>query len=223
MSTYCPTSEVEDLLPPNSVGTGDDQITAALLAEYVTAGSDGVNDWLAHLYWPFTNYSASPPASPPRDIRVASAHLAASLAYAKLRSLNANVDDSEEAKHRASAIAIISPYADRKQQIAPISTSQLLHSASWGDGDPLTTNQAYLTVTEAEIIIDSATIANYIYGDDFIVYYLTNHRRWVVERYDSAIGSATSPSGDTITFEYSLLKKRESVTPGIRSIDLLRG
>jgi hypothetical protein len=140
-----------------------------------------------------------------------------------LQSLNANLDESLQTQRFEKAEALLKPYIEQTQQIAPVSTSQLLHSTSWGDGDPLTTSQAYLTVTEAEIVIDSCTIANYIYGTDFVVYYLPNHRRYVAEKYDSSIGTAVSPSGDTITFEYSFLKKRETVTPGIRQIEIIRG
>lgn len=224
MSTYCPASEVQDLLPPNSVGTGSGRITTAQLATCVTAGSDYVNAQLAHLYWPFTDYSASPATTPPYVVRRAAAYFGAAEALYLLRQVNEGLEESDTAAARKIALEMLKEYADGTRQIAPVTTTQVLNSVDWGDGDPLTTNQAYLTATECEIIVDSATISNYIYGEDFIVYYLTNHRRWVIERYDSAIGSAVLPAtGTTISFEYSFLKKRETVTAGIRQGRLLRG
>jgi hypothetical protein len=224
MSTYCPASEVQDLLPPNSVGTDADQITTAQLATCVTAGSDHVNAQLAHLYWPFTDYAASPAATPPWIVRRSAAYFGASEALYLLRQVNDGLGASDAAQARAYALEMLKPFIEGVQQIGPETATDTIKNTSWGDGDPYSSDEAPLSIANGDYVPGSARFpaaTDYVLGEDFFISYKAGRRAWVITRGDSTIGN--DGTGDILTYEVTRLKKRETVTTGNRSCRLLRG
>jgi len=202
--SYGPDSEIQNLLPPDSVGTGAGQITTAQLATANTAGSALVDSDLAHLYWPFTAYVASPAQSPPWVVRQASWYYGAGHAYRFLQMANALDEGDPATQMFAQGKALLDPFISGRQIIPPENYSQSIESGDWGDGDPLNTNQAYLDKTSVEIVPESGQISGYEYGIDFQIYYLVKERKWVIERLDSTISVAT------LTYDFSYLRSVRS-------------
>ena len=225
MSSYLPPSELTDLLP-SSHG-----LDAGQLAECITVGSEFVDSSLAHLYWtPFTDYSASPAATPPYVVRKAAVYFAASEAYHKMAALNLLDDDSGAAKRcRDAALEILEPFIKGEQQLAPETATDTLISTSWGDGDPYSSDQAPLSISGGEYVEGSARFSSatdWQLGIDFWINYYAPRRQWVITRGDSTIGDGTGApgdAGDVLTYSVSRLRKRESVQPGIQSVELFRG
>lgn len=222
MSTYFPSSELTALLP------GDHGLSAGDLTTCISAGSDDVNARLAHLYWPFTDYVASPAASPPWIIRQTAALFSAVHAYHLMAAANYVDGDSMAIKYYEHAMRVLEPYIAGTMQIPNEATYDLLTSTSWGDGDPYSSDEAPLSITGGEYVEGSAevkttggAVTDYTLGGDFYITYWASKRKWVFTRGDSTIGSDVT--GHRVYYEVSRIKKRETIQPGLRNVEMLRG
>lgn len=239
MSSYLPSAELTALLP------SDHGYDAGELAAFITKGSEMVDSELAHLYWvPFTDYAASPAATPPYPVRVAAAWFAAWFAYSELGMTNELDDDAAPQKCYTRARGILAPFRDEQsgkalQILAPeTATEQFYSGSSWGDGDPYTSDQIALGVTRGEVLTDSvrvltsaSAVTDYQVGEDFAVAYNTGTRKWVFTRYVTGICSqatATPPAsaesdGDKVQYEVIRVKKREQISAKTHSVEIVRG
>lgn len=223
MSSYLPSSELTALLP------SDHGLSAGQLTTCIEAGSADVDSRLAHLYWvPFTDYVASPAASPPWIVRDCAGLFAACHAYRIMGALGYIEDDSRARQYYAHAVEVLQPFMDGMQQIAPETVYTTVINTSWGDGDPYSSSEAKLDITRGEYVEGSGRIltvgdavTDYQIDEDFYITYHAPTRKWIVTRGDSTIGA--DATGHRVYYEVSRLKKREVVQTRIVSPEIWRG